>query len=1597
MGLLFGLWLSVSCLVISSAAQPFQRFPITDPNHHQPSTTGACYVDDEFGGRSPKGVQKVVQNFGFRPVEVTDSCGLNGPTNYCVQTYHTSSTHRRSSCEICDSRIPYLTHPASYLTDLHEGNNETWWQSQTMLEGIKYPNSVNLTLRLGKAFDITYVRVKFVSPRPESFRIFKKAHAEENWTPWQYYSGSCRSTYKLPEKAPILPGNEAVAQCNKDFSDISPLTGGNIAFPTLEGRPSAENFEESEVLQNWVTATEIKISLDRMNTFGDEIFGDPRVLRSYYFAISDFAVGGRCKCNGHASQCVKSTGQNQQQLVCDCKHHTNGVDCHQCEPFFVDRPWRPATSTEANECLPCNCNNLSNRCFFDEKLFESTGHGGHCIDCAGNTKGVHCEQCVENHYRKVGDTYCIACQCSDIGSVKKQCGLDGQCACKPGVGGRFCDQCLPGYYDFSNNGCRDCHCLVTGSFNNMPNCSPTDGACQCKVNVEGQRCDKCKPGYFHLATDNQFGCTPCFCFGHSSVCSSADGYYALNLTSNFLNEVEDWRAGSDVSPEDVQWTNNEQAIAISQIDYYPVYFLAPSKFLGDQRFAFNQLISFTLRVQQDFAAGGNKDLVIVGANGRELTITITAQNNPNPSTNPQNYHFRIHSDALLEWSPRLREVDFLGVLSNVTDIKLRGTYSKGDVGYLYHFSIGSASEGLNPELGIPRQHADWVETCRCTQGFTGQFCESCAAGYRRAFKYGGRLSGCVKCECHGHAEGCDSESGACICQDNTAGDTCERCARGYYGDALNGTQEDCHKCDCPDNGACVLLEGDSKQTVCTECPEGYAGQKCEYCASEYFGDPEQGVPCQKCVCSGNIDLNAINNCDRVTGECKKCIMHTSGFNCEQCAAGYWEMHWQSLRETARLATATLLALPDPPTMTCCWSGLQCNQCEARYFNLTSGTGCQQCNCDQLGSEDNGSCDAVTGKCRCKPGVTGFRCDECAIRHFAFGADGCKECDCNVIGSEVLDCDYRNGQCLCYENVEGRSCDQCAENFYSLSDGCLPCDDCYTLIQTRKNVVNSTMSHLRQIMDDFKSGPVSINDTDFHDSVNLVSTQVDELHLRAKTKLENSDNTLLTADYVSVKYQLSQASSTLTEATKKLGALDEQMDQVEDGLEKWNHERGSIGKQLENSLKDLEHKGRHVLSNAEKAVQQHGNADTQLTRMADEAKQLADVQGEKAVEIKRIGEKIIALNQEALAQAQETVYEGPKFAKAVEDLTQSTSATELLLNRTVVFAGKSTKLGTELKETLKNAEIQAFTNTRTIKSAQEEIAHTEEKLLLAKEQFQITEDLLEEVEKAQTRARNAWNTADEVRTDAQQMLKTLTDFDENKENYVEKLRTSMEEVPNTQKNIKAAEKMSTKAKESLGNAEQKAHAALKMAKEAKKEAELYAQQFQELVSSTDQLKSTVDEMLTQLEKLEKSIQKAEDKSHQQVQENSLNRERMEAVLKNAALANQNAQNANRSAQESMDLLNVVNERLNSVEPVQDEELDELETVLTALEKSYANSNIEEIIKEGKQRDKDIHRDDVVAQIRDLHSQLINLENIRDTIPEKCLNLVNLETEDVMKTF
>jgi coxsackievirus/adenovirus receptor len=68
-------------------------------------------------------------------------------------------------------------------------------------------------------------------------------------------------------------------------------------------------------------------------------------------------------------------------------------------------------------------------------------------------------------------------------------------------------------------------------------------------------------------------------------------------------------------------------------------------------------------------------------------------------------------------------------------------------------------------------------------------------------------------------------------------------------------------------------------------------------------------------------------------------------------------------------------------------GDKCDSCIPDYWNVGSGRGCEQCNCDVIGSWNN-TCDVKTGQCQCKPGITGRRCEMCKVDHYAFSKLGC---------------------------------------------------------------------------------------------------------------------------------------------------------------------------------------------------------------------------------------------------------------------------------------------------------------------------------------------------------------------------------------------------------------------------------------------------------------------------------------------------------------------------------------------------------------------------------------------------------------------------------
>lgn len=114
-----------------------------------------CY---DFRGQALRCVPEFVNAAFTREVEVTDTCGLTGPSKYCFQAGDSSDSHKitPTQCDYCDASNDSLSHHSSYLTDVNDHNMQTWWQSRTMFEGVqnlkaKEPvKQVNLTLHLGQ-------------------------------------------------------------------------------------------------------------------------------------------------------------------------------------------------------------------------------------------------------------------------------------------------------------------------------------------------------------------------------------------------------------------------------------------------------------------------------------------------------------------------------------------------------------------------------------------------------------------------------------------------------------------------------------------------------------------------------------------------------------------------------------------------------------------------------------------------------------------------------------------------------------------------------------------------------------------------------------------------------------------------------------------------------------------------------------------------------------------------------------------------------------------------------------------------------------------------------------------------------------------------------------------------------------------------------------------------------------------------------------------------------------------------------------------------------------------------------------------------------
>ncbi|XP_078092838.1 laminin subunit alpha-5 isoform X1 [Mustelus asterias] len=180
------------------------------------------------------------------------------------------------------------------------------------------------------------------------------------------------------------------------------------------------------------------------------------------------------------------------------------------------------------------------------------------------------------------------------------------------------------------------------------------------------------------------------------------------------------------------------------------------------------------------------------------------------------------------------------------------------------------------------------------------------------------------------------------------------------------------------------------------------------------------------------------SCDPFGGQCS-CRPNVIGRDCSRCATGYYGFpNCRPCNCGRRLCEEVTGHCICPPRTIL----PECIVCEPQAFGCHPLVGCEQCNCSHSGIQDRNKpgCNRESGQCRCKPNVTGRRCDRCAPGFYHY--PDCMPCDCNGAGTQASICDSITGQCHCKENVEGPQCNTCRLGTFYLDPanpkGCTSC-------------------------------------------------------------------------------------------------------------------------------------------------------------------------------------------------------------------------------------------------------------------------------------------------------------------------------------------------------------------------------------------------------------------------------------------------------------------------------------------------------------------------------------------------------------------------------
>ena len=403
-----------------------------------------------------------------------------------------------------------------------------------------------------------------------------------------------------------------------------------------------------------------------------------------------------------------------------------------------------------------------------------------------------------------------------------------------------------------------------------------------------------------------------------------------------------------------------------------------------------------------------------------------------------------------------------------------GTYCDRCNGGYHDDGNGNCIEdGLCPHPDLCGDHGSCVSgdpnfVCDCDEGYAGDYCGNCSAGYYKVNDECVPVEECSPDFCLEHGT-CVDDTGVavCSCENGYTGNQCEGCADNFHREAeVCLPNETCPFPDpCGEFGDCH----DDTGVITCSCQEGYEGEFCTDCEAGYHlvgNRCEVDESCENTTCSNHGECSEFEgelNCDCMTGY--------SGERCEVCDEGYHEIEGGDCEEDVNCPIAD----PCLPGGTCfdingraeceCNEGYEgelCDDCEMGYHE-NNGTcvideGCQETSCSE-----HGTCSIIMGliSCACTAGYAGERCELCdedggytlnsvsglceipceeqnyitcdGICVDGVGNDNCG--GCGIVCDGNYACEY--GTCECPVNYAGDHCDVCDNGYYGTNCSACP--------------------------------------------------------------------------------------------------------------------------------------------------------------------------------------------------------------------------------------------------------------------------------------------------------------------------------------------------------------------------------------------------------------------------------------------------------------------------------------------------------------------------------------------------------------------------------